>query len=199
MGEVQNCLSFSIKFYWNFLPCFCFTCGTASGRRGTSGWGEPLPGQRDPIWSLGTSVYPWICSRHHHLPSILHICCLPLLLGQGHHLRGTVIKAEPFSLHSLLIFLSFWLCFRSKILFAGRHQLVSLAPGQCACLKQSPHQGQEQLRPSAVLCESGRGGMGHPEGLPRCRGLSGVFYFTHVKYGSDFSNISLFNLPKARP
>lgn len=193
-----------------------FICCAALGRWGTSatgGWGELLLcstvsalcawiWQPDPLWSLGTSpalcchVCPWSRSRYHHLPPVLRVCCLPLLLGQGHHPRGTAVKAEPFRLHSLLIFLSFWLCFRSKILFAGHH-LVSLAPGQRACLRsRALTKVRSSSDPQPSCTNQGGVGRGCPEGLPWCPGLSWVRYFIHVKYGTDFPSISLFDLPK---
>lgn len=100
------------------------------------------------------------------------------------------LTAGPFHLRSLLIFLTFWLCCRSKILFAGHH-LASLAPGQHVCLCSTalaPHQrhsqGQEHPRQN---CAVQRG----------CCGSGWVSYSLPVKHGSDSPGISLLDLPKS--
>lgn len=179
MNYRAACLSPSI-FMGICLLASEFICCAASGRWGasaTGGWGEPLLcstvsslcariWQLDPLWNLGTSpalcchVCPWSRSRYHHLPPVLRVCCLPLLLGQGHHPRGIAVKAEPFHLHSLLIFLSFWLCFRSKNPLCWAPFGLPCPGAACLSLKQSPHQGQEQLGPSTELYKSGRAGTG---------------------------------------
>lgn len=172
-------------------------CHAASGRWDTSTPGAfaelravCLPGRPDPLRSLGTSpapcrpFCPWSRSPCHHLPPVLRICCLALSLGRGHHSRGTAVKAGMFSLHLLLIFLSFWLCFKSKILFAGHH-LVWLAPGQHARLQSralTKVRSSSDPRPSCA--NPGGVGRGHPEGLPCCCVLSWVRFFIHVKYRS---------------
>lgn len=93
------------------------------------------------------------------------------------------LKAELVHLHSLLIFLSFWLCCRSKILFAGHH-LASLAPGQQVSLcnrtfapNQRHSQGQEHPGPN---CGAQRG----------CCGSGWVSYSLPVRHGSDSPSIS---------
>lgn len=57
------------------------------------------------------------------------VCPIPIISWTTNTTPEAALKAELVHLHSLLIFLSFWLCCGSKILFAGHH-LASLAPGQ---------------------------------------------------------------------
>lgn len=151
-----------------------FICRAAVGRWGTSAAGAfALPDWRflcpaGPLQSQGTIPVPgcpscpWSLSRCHHLPPVLWchhfppiLCTRCPSLGRGHHSRARQLK--PFSLHSLLIFLYFWLCFRSKILFAVHH-LASLAPGQHARLQTralTKVRSSSDLRPSCKMREGG--------------------------------------------
>lgn len=123
----------------------------------------PEPGDNPSPWLPILPMEPWPMPP----PSSCPLYPLPPSPGQGHHSRAQQLK--PFSLHSLLIFLYFWLCFRSKILFAVHH-LASLAPGQHARLLTralTKVRSSSDPRPSCRIREGARAV------LRGCRGAIG--------------------------